>query len=135
MPFCSWSCQLPLSWMISLLSWINIGLILCSLPLLDSNPLHQRVLQSKQDDVSTVTAMSVWLASALVLLLQCCFLHSSHLYKQVGNRCEWDSKNWLGLLISSIWWSWAVLNCWNSLLLQKIYVEGDRVATHVRLFD
>ena len=39
MTFCSY--QLPFSQMILLLSWIHIGLILCSQPLLNSNTLHQ----------------------------------------------------------------------------------------------
>ena len=38
-PFCSY--HLPFSQMILLASWIHIGLILCSQPLLNSNTLHQ----------------------------------------------------------------------------------------------
>ena len=53
------SCQLTFSQVISLLSWIHIGLTLCSQPLLNSNPLHQ--------------AGCVWFALAPVLLLPWCF--------------------------------------------------------------
>ena len=53
MSFCSY--PLPFSQMILLLSWIHIGLILCSQPLLNSNTLHQ--------------ARCIWFALAPVLLL------------------------------------------------------------------
>ena len=46
-------------------------------------------------------------------------LHSFHLYKQVDNKFEWERKN---LFVFYIWQSWAVLHCWITLPLQKIYL-------------
>ena len=66
---CSDSCQPTFSKMTLLLSWIHIGLTLCSL--LNSNPLHQ--------------ARWVWFVLALVLLLPWCFSRSEE--RRVGKEC------------------------------------------------
>ena len=39
----------------------------------------------------------------------------------MDNKCEWDGKN---LFLFYILWSWAVLHCWITLLLQDIYLVG-----------
>ena len=114
---CSCSCQLLFSWMISLLSWIYIELTLCSQPLLDSNPHYQTEVPSKEDVVTTVATISVWFAFALVLLLPWCLFLSFQLYKQVDNKCEWDSKNLIGLFMfkkfdKAEYFLIAALHCW-----------------------
>ena len=111
MPFCFCSCQLPFSQILSLLSLIYIGLILCSQPLLNSNPLHQRIATSKQDVVTTVAAISVRFAFAPVLFLPWCF---STVFickcRQTTNVSEM-TRILFGLFMFYIWQSWAVLHC------------------------
>ena len=58
-----------------------------------------------------------WPAFALTTMI----LHSFHLYKQVDNKFEWERKN---LFVFYIWQSWAVLHCWITLPLQRIYLVG-----------
>ena len=111
MSFCSGSCQLPLSWVMLLLPWLYTGLTLCSHPLLNSNPLHQRIATSKQDVVTTVAAISVRFAFAPVLFLPWCF---STVFickcRQTTNVSEM-TRILFGLFMFYIWQSWAVLHC------------------------
>ena len=119
MSYCSGPCQLPFSWVISLLSWTHIGLTLCSQPLLDSIPLHQAVVPSKQDVVTTVATICFWFTFAQVLLLPWCFSTGFIWKKQTDNKCEWDDMSLFRLLMFYIWQSWTVLHCWIALPLQK----------------
>ena len=106
MPFCSY--HIPFSQMILLLSWIHIGLTLCSQPLLNSNTLHQ--------------ARCVWFALAPDLLLpwwfSTAFICKS---RQTANVSEM-TRTLFGLFIIYISQSWAVLHCWIIIPLQKIYL-------------
>ena len=91
--------------MILRLSWIHIGLTLCSL--LYSNPLHQ--------------AGCVWFALAPVLLLPWCFSTVFICKSRQTTIMSEMTKTLFGFFMFYIWWSWVV-HCWITLPLQKTYL-------------
>ena len=62
---------------------------------LESKPLYQAVLSSKQDDVATVATVSIWFAFALAMM----FSWQLSSVKAGRQQCEWDDKDLLGFFM------------------------------------